>query len=248
MNSQVKLLTTIAFTFLFSVTGPAQNQRKPNVLFIAVDDLRPELACYGQTDIHSPNIDKLAESGLMFNRAYCNIPVCGASRASIMSGIRPNRNRFLNYNCRQDEDVPGVVSLPMHFKNNGYYTVSLEKVFHHADDGKGSWTDTPWKPEGDWQGWQAYVLSESHEQIEMRPNRNGINGSSYESPDAPDHIYPDGMIANEAVRRLQELSNKQQPFFLAVGFLKPHLPFSAPKKYWDLYDFDKSKKAHCRKG
>ena len=134
----MNLLTTIVFIFLFSVMGPAQNQRKPNVLFIAVDDLRPELACYGQTEIHSPNIDKLAESGLMFNRAYCNIPVCGASRASIMSGIRPNRTRFLNYSCRLDEDVPGVVSLPMHFKNNGYHTVSLGKVFHHAEDDKSS--------------------------------------------------------------------------------------------------------------
>ncbi len=230
------LLLLILFTGFIS----AQNQ-KPNVLFIAVDDLRPELGCYGQSHIKSPNIDKLAESGLIFNRAYCNIPVCGASRASLLSGIRPNRHRFLDYSCVQDNDVPGVVSLPMHFKNNGYRTISLGKIYHHITDGKGSWSETPWSPKGDWQGWQAYVLPESLEQIKPRANGNGINGPSFESPDAPDHIYPDGMIAEEAIRRLDEFKNSDEPFFLAVGFLKPHLPFNAPKKYWDLYDFDEIK-------
>lgn len=100
-----KIVSFTIFFFLFLLN--AQNNKKPNVLFIAVDDLRPELGCYGQTHIKSPNIDKLLKSGLTFNRAYCNIPVC-------LSGIRPNRNRFLNYDARLDNDVPGVVSLPMH--------------------------------------------------------------------------------------------------------------------------------------
>lgn len=235
----MKNLTTAAvFVLIFSGLASGQTQKQPNVLFIAVDDLRPELGCYGQTHIHSPNIDMLAESGLVFNRAYCNIPVCGASRASLLSGIRPNRTRFLNYNCRQDEDVPGVVSLPMHFKNNGYQTVSLGKIYHHQNDGSGSWSETPWSPQGDWQGWQAYVLPESHKQIEPRPGGAGINGPSFEWPDAPDHIYPDGMIAEEAIQKMRQFGNSGEPFFLAVGFLKPHLPFNAPKKYWDLYDFD----------
>ena len=231
-----RLFNLLFFVVNFALVSNAQEQ--PNVLFIAVDDLRPELSCYGKSHIHSPYIDKLAESGLTFNRSYCNIPVCGASRASLLSGIRPNRNRFLNYSCRQDEDVPGVVSLPMHFKNNGYHTVSLGKIYHHRNDGAGSWSEAPWYPEGDWQGWQAYVLPESHEQIEPRLNRIGINGPSFESPAAPDHIYPDGMIADEAVRKLRSFNDSEEPFFLAVGFLKPHLPFSAPQKYWDLYDFD----------
>lgn len=230
----------VSATFLIFLTGvSAQNTKKPNVLFIAVDDLRPELGCYGQSQIKSPNIDKLAESGLTFNRAYCNIPVCGATRASLLSGIRPNRTRYLNFDCWQDKDVPGVVSLPMHFKNNGYTTVSLGKIYHHITDGKGSWSETPWFPQGDWKGWQAYVLPESHQQIETRATVGGINGPSFESPDAPDHIYPDGMIAGEAILQLQNFTNTEQPFFLAVGFLKPHLPFNAPKKYWDLYDFNK---------
>lgn len=235
MNQKTGILLIV---FLFTLISHAQN-KPPNVLFIAVDDLRPELGCFGESQIHSPNIDRLASSGLIFTRAYCNIPVCGASRASILSGIRPNRTRFLNFNCSQDQDVPGVVSLPMHFKNNGYITASLGKVYHHLNDGKGSWSEEPWFPQGDWQGWQAYVLPSSHAQTEPRPNGNGINGPSFESPDAPDHVYPDGMIADEAVRRLQQYRNSANPFFLAVGFLKPHLPFNAPKKYWDMYDFSK---------
>jgi len=239
METMKKILFLLICIFLTAADLKSQNQKKPNVLFIAVDDLRPELGCYGQTQIHSPNIDKLAESGLTFNRAYCNIPVCGATRASILSGIRPNRNRFVNFDCWQDKEVPGVVSLPMHFKNNGYTTISLGKVYHHITDGKGSWSETPWFPQGDWKGWQAYVLPESHQQIETGAAVGGINGPSFESPEAPDHIYPDGMIAAEAILQLQNFKNTEQPFFLAVGFLKPHLPFNAPKKYWDLYDFDK---------
>ena len=236
-----RIIYISAIFFLFSTCVNAQNVKRPNVLFIAVDDLRPELGCYGQSQIKSPNIDKLAESGLTFNRAYCNIPVCGATRASLLSGIRPNRTRFLNFDCWQDKDVPGVVSLPMHFKNNGYTTVSLGKIYHHITDGKGSWSQTPWFPQGEWQGWQAYVLPESHKQIKTTGSVGGISGPSFEAPDAPDHIYPDGMIAEEAIRQLRDFKNTEQPFFLAVGFLKPHLPFNAPKKYWDLYDFNSIK-------
>ena len=227
------VLNILLFGFILVL---ANAQQKPNVLFIAVDDLRPELGCYGQPHIKSPNIDKLAESGLLFNRSYCNIPVCGASRASILSGIRPNRHRFLQFDCRLDEDVPGMVSLPMHFKNNGYHTVSLGKIFHHQNDGKGSWSETPWFPQGEWKGWQAYVEPESDELIQ--PGKYGISGPSFESPKGPDHIYPDGMIAEEAMQQLQKFKSENQPFFLAVGFLKPHLPFNAPQKYWDMYDFD----------
>ncbi len=229
---------TLLFIIFFSVVTFAQTNTKPNVLFIAVDDLRPELGCYGQDQIKSPNIDRLAESGIMFNRAYCNIPVCGASRASILSGIRPNRHRFLNYDCWQDKDVPGIVSLPMHFKNNGYVTVSLGKVYHHITDGEGSWSEKPWFPQGDWMGWQAYLTPEAKEQFQKNENGKKGSGPSHESFEGPDHLYPDGMIAEEAIRQLRNLKNNRNPFFLAVGFLKPHLPFNAPQKYWDMYDFD----------
>ena len=104
-----------------------QKPTKPNILFIAVDDLRPELSSYGANHIQSPSIDKLASQSLVFDRAYCNIPVCGASRASLLSGIRPGKHRFIGYSTRLNEDYPGATSLPMHFKNNGYKTISNGK-------------------------------------------------------------------------------------------------------------------------
>lgn len=212
-------------------------EKKPNILFIAVDDLRPELGCYGQSHIKSPNIDKLAESGLMFNRAYCNIPVCGASRASILSGIRPNRHRFLNYDCWQDKDVPGVVSLPMHFKNNGYSTVSLGKVYHHATDGSGSW-DKRWSPpQKKGTSWRDYLTEEN---IKLDTSTK-TRGNPFEKADVSDEAYKDGKIAKQAIKELKNFKNNNEPFFLAVGFLKPHLPFNAPSKYWELYDSNEIK-------
>lgn len=218
---------------LFSlVLLTVEAQQKPNVLFIAVDDLRPELGCYGQSQIVSPNIDKLAESGLMFNRSYCNIPVCGASRASILSGIRPNRHRFVNYDCWQDKDVPGVVSLPMHFKNNGYTTISLGKVYHHGKDGQGSWNKI-WAPASSKDhAWTDYVTEEN-----LKLNKgNRERGYPYEKANVDDDEYKDGKIANQAIEELKTFKENGEPFFLAVGFLKPHLPFNAPARYWEMYD------------
>ncbi|MBN2774369.1 MAG: sulfatase, partial [Prolixibacteraceae bacterium] len=153
-------------------------------------------------------------------------------RASIMSGIRPNRHRFLNFDAWQDRDVPGVVSLPMHFKNNGYSTVSLGKVYHHIQDGRGSW-DRTWHPRAEnISGWRDYRLPENMQIEEGGTTR----GYPYECAEVADNAYFDGKIADEAISQLQKFKENKKPFFLAVGFLKPHLPFNAPKKYWDLYD------------
>ena len=115
---------------------------RPNVLFIAIDDLRPELGCYGAEQIKTPNIDRFAEQALVFNRAYCQIPVCGASRASLMTGILPTKDRFWDYKVRADEDVPDAVTLPQVFKEAGYTTVTNGKVFHHAADmAERSWSE-----------------------------------------------------------------------------------------------------------
>lgn len=229
MNKNIQLSIILIFLsgLLFA------QQQKTNVLFIAVDDLRPELECYGKTHIKSPNIDKLSGAGLTFNRSYCNIPVCGASRASILSGIRPNRHRFLNYDCWQDKDVPGVVSLPMHFKNNGYKTVSLGKVYHHSTDGQGSWHKV-WSPPSKGGSWRDYVTQEN---IQLDTG-NRTRGNPYEKADVPDDAYKDGKIANQAIAELESFKEKNEPFFLAVGFLKPHLPFNAPSRYWEMYDED----------
>ena len=128
---RIRLLMTV---LLLASINSAFAADRPNVLFIAVDDLRPELACYGKQHIHSPNIDQLAASGVLFERAYCMVPTCGASRASLMTGIRPARSRFVSYLARADQDAPGVTTFNTQFRKNGYYTVSLGKVFHHATD------------------------------------------------------------------------------------------------------------------
>jgi len=203
--------------------------KKPNVLFIAVDDLRPQLNCYGHKQMLSPNIDRLAAAGVTFLRSYCQVPVCGASRASLLTGVRPTRDRFINYNVWAEKDLPGALSLPKHFRNNGYHTISNGKVFHHSNDCMDSWSETPWRPKGPWQN---YLLEEN-----TKLARKGSNGKgpAFESADVADNAYFDGMIADKAVSDLKRLADMDKPFFLALGFLKPHLPFNAPKRYWDLY-------------
>lgn len=205
---------------------------KPNILFIAIDDLRPELGSYGNPVIQSPVIDKLASEGVMFTRAYCNVPVCGASRASVLTGTRPTNYRFLNHSSRADKDYPEAVTLPEHFKNHGYYTIVMGKVFHNIYDSPESWNER-WMTE--WEGsWRDYL---SEENISIDAMDNTI-GPAYECMEVPDSAYKDGENAIKAIRALNQLKDQDQPFFLAVGFVKPHLPFNAPKKYWDLYDPD----------
>lgn len=232
----MKYILLIIFVFS-SLVNIAQKPKKPNVLFIAVDDLRPELGTFGSLHVKSPNIDRLGEKGTVFTRAYCNIPVCGASRASIMSGLRPNRHRFLNWYCWQDKDVPGVVSLPMYFKNNGYRTVSLGKVYHHIKDGKGSWNETWYPASENNSGIRDYRLS-----VNIKIEETGkTRGYPYECAEVEDNAYFDGKIANKAIAELKKFKKNEEPFFLGVGFLKPHLPFNAPKKYWDLYESEEIK-------
>lgn len=207
--------------------------KKPNVLFIAVDDLRPQLGCYGHKQMLSPNIDRLASEGVLFTRSYCQVPVCGASRASLLTGVRPTRERFISYDVWAEKDLPGALSLPKHFKNNGYHTISNGKVFHHSNDCRDSWSETPWRPKGPWQN---YLLEENKKLAQE--NQRG-KGPAFESADVPDSAYFDGMIADKALSDLKRFADMDKPFFLALGFFKPHLPFNAPKKYWDLYKREK---------
>lgn len=225
------LLATGALTlFINAVVASAEpTASRPNVLFIAIDDLRPELNCYGRTHIQSPNIDALAASGTLFERAFCMVPTCGASRSSLMTGLRPSRNRFVSYLTRADQDAKGMATLNTHFKDNGYHTVSNGKVFHHRHDSAVGWSESAWRPKGN-----SYQL-EINRQLHARPGRKQ-RGPAFESSHSDDGEYLDGMTANKAVADLRRLANNQTPFFLAVGFAKPHLPFVAPKKYWDLYD------------
>lgn len=208
--------------------------RKPNILFIPIDDLRPELCCYGRTHVVSPNIDRLAQQGVVFTQAYCQVPVCGATRASLLTGVRPLRDRFVTYRTRVDEDLPGALTLPEHFRAHGYHTVSVGKVFHWRDDtAERSWSMPAWHPRIE-RFWQNYQDPDNQKIADARAGR----GPAFESADVPDNAYFDGQIADRAIERLHDLAAADKPFFLAAGFVKPHLPFNAPKRYWDYYRRD----------
>jgi arylsulfatase A-like enzyme len=243
-NVNLVLLFLSASPLVAQISYPKPD--KPNVLLIVVDDLRPELGSYGKSYIKSPNIDRLTRSGIVFKSAYVNYPVCGPSRASLLSGLYPGKNRYIPWNCSQDKDVPGVVSLPMHFRNNNYFTVSLGKVYNNFEDGKGSW-DEIWRPakttiEWDYQSKEGIKIFEDRnkERFKNPKIRNNSNlpkpGPAYEKAEIPDIAYEDGRIAVRAIETLQKFRNSSQSFFLAVGFMKPHLPFNAPVKYWNTYD------------
>lgn len=218
-----------------SLSTPARgvDARRPNVLFIAVDDMRVELGCYGNTPALSPNIDQLAARGVTFNRAYCQQAVCNPSRASLLTGRRPDSLRIWDLPTHFRELYPDIVTLPQHFKNNGYCTQGIGKIFHN------------WRQniEGDPSSWSVpavmhYATHGSDKPIvEGELPENTAATLKCEARDVPDNAYFDGRIADLAVTSLDEV--KDRAFFLAVGFWKPHLPFNAPKRYWDLYDRSK---------
>lgn len=229
----IRTLLPICSLFgLGSVCHAETEVRRPNVLFIAVDDLRPELACYGRSHIHSPNIDRLAASGVLFERAYCMVPTCGASRASLMTGLRPLRKRFVSYLTRADQDAPGVTTFNTQFKQHGFTTISLGKIFHHTADNAHGWSQPAWRPSGiPW--YRDPDNARLHAQRQKQPGRK--RGPAWESADVDDDAYADGQLAQHAVSELRRLAGQERPFLLAVGFFKPHLPFVAPQKYWNLY-------------
>jgi arylsulfatase A-like enzyme len=213
--------------------------RKANVLFIAVDDLRPQLGCYGKKQIISPNIDRLAGRGLLFERTYCQQAVCAPSRASLLSGTRPDTTKIYDLNTPLRKAMPDVLSLPQHFKNNGYEAISIGKIYHHPGDDRRGWTAQPYRagtfPQGAWKG-RGYLTEKAIAQMgtynKANPKMKG-RGPAFEAADVADNAYPDGANTDYAIKQLKRLRDK--PFFLAMGFYKPHLPFNAPKKYWDMY-------------
>jgi len=229
-QTHLTLLISCCMLLIMACQPSEKEDQRPNILFIAVDDLRPELNCFGASHIQSPNLDQLASEGMIFTEAHCNVPVCGASRASLLTGTRPTRFRYVDYRTRADEDNPGVLSLPKHFRNNGYHTISNGKIFHHRDDLADSWDEiwapTPTLAPGDYLSPENVILA----------NREGLRGPTYESADVQDSAYRDGKIALKAISDLRRLKGMDQPFFLACGFMKPHLPFNAPSRYWDKYD------------
>lgn len=236
------LICIVSIFICFSSTraaDAASPTTRPNILFIAVDDLRPQMGCYGQAQMITPNFDRLAARGMLFERAYCQQAVCAPSRASLLTGCRPDTTHVTDLKTPLPKVRPDLITLPKLFRDNGYATVSLGKVFHHgaADDPK-AFSGEVWQPAG---GSMIYLSQESLQRVKDLANspeaatRPAIaKGAPYEAVDVSDDAYPDGKVAARAIEDMNKL--KGQPFFLAVGFFRPHLPFNAPKKYWDLYD------------
>ena len=233
--------------FLFSCST---EETQPNVLFIAVDDLRPEIGAYGNSIAITPNLDNLAAHGTVFKNHFVQVPTCGASRYSLLTGMRPRTSQHLQNNVMYKE-IAGKAedSIPetfIHqFRRNGYYTVGMGKISHSADGLVYGYEEEPslrkelphsWDEflfdAGKWKtGWNAFFAYANGE------NRQSLKRqvTPYENADVSDEGYPDGLTANLAIKKLKELKGKGKPFFMGVGFFKPHLPFNAPKKYWDLY-------------
>jgi len=225
------------------LSARAGGEPKYNVLFIAVDDLRPQLGCYGQAQIQSPNIDRLAKEGLLFERTYCQQAVCAPSRASIMSGTRPDTTKIYNLNTPLRKAMPEVLTLPEHFKKNGYVTMSIGKIYHHTGDDKQGWSTPPYRSKGAWQG-RGYLTEKAIQETRLlarQQKETKGRGPAYEAADVADNEYPDGKNTDYAIEQINRCKDK--PFFLAMGFYKPHLPFNAPKKYWDKYPAEKIKLA-----
>jgi iduronate 2-sulfatase len=232
----------IAIQALPAAAAPDSAPARPNVLFIAIDDLRNDLGALGCDHAKTPHLDKFAATARPFLHHYVQVPTCGASRLALLSGMRPGKPIHLGNNgIRATSSEWAARSLPAIFRNNGYRTLALGKIGHYPGGLTGkNWNAPPeelpgswhrqWIPDGPW----------PHPQAIMHGYANGaarIPGKSpaIEAFDGPDDAYPDAWVAKDAVATLAGLAESAEPWFFAVGFFKPHLPFAAPKRYFDLH-------------
>lgn len=249
----LKMILAAALFAAFSCVHVAAAEKRPHILFIAVDDLRPELGCYGDPIAVSPHIDALARDGMRFNRAYCQQAICGPSRASLMTGCRPETIGVIENTAYFRELNPDILTLPRHFAAHGYETVYCGKIYHgRMTDNDHSWTRNPaWNrmsvkrtptPGGYALPENQEIWAKNRELMLAMYGENGsgglIHGPAYEAADVEDHAYDDGFNAQLAIATLKDHLEKRPdtPLFLGLGFKKPHLNFVAPKRYWDLYD------------
>jgi len=250
MKSLFRLSVGLLAVCAVSLSLHAAEAKRYNVLFIAVDDLRPEFGAYGSPIVKSPNMDALAAKGLLFKRAYCQQAVCSPSRASLLTGTRPDTTKVWDLETHFRKAIPDVVTLPQHFKNNGYFVQAMGKLYHGGLDDPQSWS-TPWTSpkaktyglavNNEMAGKKAAAAKDEDDKAgkkgkKRKPTAPNSRGPAFEGVEAPDNAFHDGALADMAIKTLRELKDKKQPFWLGVGFIRPHLPFVAPKKYWDLYD------------
>jgi len=222
-----------ALAGLPALAARRRNKAPSKVLLIIADDLRPQLGCYGERQMVTPNIDRLASRGMLFESSYCQQSICAPSRASLLTGLRPDSTKIYGLGIPVSQALPRHVTLPECFKINGYETISLGKVFHYRTDSRNSWSREPFQPYV-----PAYVAPDSlallSTNIEVKPEDLWRQGPATEAPDVPDNSYWDGQLTEYAIREMERLKGKR--FLLCVGYAKPHLPYAAPKKYWNLYD------------
>ena len=267
MYTRLKMNKLYIAIAAFGMGAFVHAQQKPNVLFISVDDLKPMLGAYGDSMIQSPHIDNIAQRGVVFQNAYCQQAVCAPSRISLFTGMRPDRTGVLDLQTYMRDVNPDIVTLPQFFKQNGYITAGFGKLMHGArNNDPVSWS-IPYKEDkfltyakgfkypanGKFQNneiQKAMTFAEKQKLSWKETNQylksKNLN-PSIENLDIPDDAYSDGAIAKAAINLLDQLKADEKPFFLALGFHKPHLPFSVPKKYWDFYDRDKIKTAPYKK-
>jgi arylsulfatase A-like enzyme len=243
--------TLLAFSIVLVCSMGTRMAQKPNVLFIYVDDLRPDLNVYGNRLVKSPNMDRLAAGGTVFKNQFVTQPTCGASRFSLLTGRRPRNlvqitNGAIEKEIADQPKTERPETFVDHLRRNGFHTVGIGKISHSADgyvydytapvsnkrELPYSWDELLFNP-GKWgTGWNAFFGYADGTNRQMQ--KGAVK--PYEDADVEDDSYPDGLTANLASEKLKELATSKKPFFLGVGFFKPHLPFNAPKKYWDLYD------------
>ena len=222
---------------ILGLASPAVSEDKPNILFISVDDLAASLGCYGDLIAKTPHIDRLAATGVRFDRAYNQLPLCNPTRASVMTGMRPDRIKVYDLDRHFRDEVPDAVTLSQQFMKSGYFAARVGKIYHYnvpASIGTDGFDDPP--------SWLLTVNPKGRDKDEedlifnAEPHRKISAALSWLAAEGTDEEQTDGMITTEAIKIMEE--KKDEPFFLGVGFFRPHTPYVAPKKYFNMYPIE----------
>lgn len=235
---------------------PQESKKKPNILFLSIDDLRPDIGAYGNEEIRTPNLDAFAATSTLMENTYCQAAVCAPSRASLMTGLRPDSNHVWHLGDKFREINPDIVTMPQYFHKVGYYTVNIGKIFHNYMPDSVSWDEPDLKPapydgpETVYRDAETYYHTPEAQAIQLQrreeimkrvPEGKRIygdgwySGPAYEIADLPDSVFYDGLQTQLALQTIERIKDKDEPFYMGLGFFRPHLPFVAPKKYWDMY-------------
>ena len=255
MKIPARIVFSLACVVILAQTARSDQKHqvsKPNILFVAIDDLRPELGCYGSRIAKSPRIDSLAETGVTFTHAYCQQAVCNPSRASLMTGLRPDTIRVWDLQTDFRDTTPNAVTVSQQLMEHGYHAAGIGKIFHNNIQDPKSWSEPklnidgyPFDPDAVYRAKDNVAwLQKRQQELIANNDRRRIDrfGKWYlkhvatECIDVPDDAYFDGAQTTVAIEKLSTLAEAGQPFFLAVGYYRPHLPFNVPQRYWDLYD------------